>query len=80
LEERHLIFEVIYFELLKHHYLVVSVVSEEALEADGAEAVFAEGFDLLCRVNLALALYLLLLSGAHHLHSRCNSKIIIILN
>jgi hypothetical protein len=61
------VFEVIYLEIVKHHHIMRSVVSEKALEANGAQTVFAEGLDVffpmdlaLCQVRISVADYLVL--------------------
>ncbi len=56
LKEADLVFEILYTQLVKHHYIVVAMLTQKTLEADRAEAVLAEGFDLFCRVDLASTL------------------------
>ena len=57
LKEAHLILEIVYAQLLEHHYLVVPVVTQQALETDRAQAVFAEGLNLLGLMDLASAFH-----------------------
>ena len=46
--------QVLHTELLKHDDLVITVLAQQALEADGAQVVLAEGFNVLSLVDLAL--------------------------
>ena len=68
LEEWNLIFQVINAKFLQHYYLVVAMVSEKALEAYWAQAVFAKSFDFLCWMDFTFALHeltYLIVSNAH---------------
>ena len=51
LEEAHLVLEVLHAQLLQHHHVVVAVLPQQTLEADGAQVALAEGLNLLCWVN-----------------------------
>lgn len=56
LELTDLVLEVIHTEFVQHDHVMVPVLTQQTLEADAAQVVFAESFDLLCGVDLALAL------------------------
>jgi hypothetical protein len=56
LEEAHFVLEIFDAQIFKHHYLVISVLTQQALEAYRAKVILAEGFDVFCRVDLAPAL------------------------
>jgi hypothetical protein len=55
LKKTHLIFKVIYAQILEHDYVVISVLTKQALEAYGAQIVLAKRFYLFCGVYLAPA-------------------------
>lgn len=80
LEEADLILQVLNTQLIKHNYVVVSVISQEALETNGTEVIFAEGFDFFRLVNLAPTVLELADLVVTHLplSFNCNSNIIII--
>ena len=40
--------QVIYGKLVKHRHFMLSVVAKQTLEADGAEALLTESFDVFC--------------------------------
>lgn len=52
-ELTNLILEVVHFQLIEHDNIVVAVLAQEALEADRAKAVLAEGLDVFIVVDLA---------------------------
>ncbi len=56
LELSHLSAEIPDVKLVEHYHLVVAVLAEQTLEADAAEVVLAEGFDVLSAVNFAFLL------------------------
>jgi hypothetical protein len=55
LKETHLILEIIYAQIFEHDHIVISVLSEQALEAYGAQIILTKGLNVFCRVYLALA-------------------------
>jgi hypothetical protein len=56
LELADLVLEIVDAQLVKHDHVVVAVLAQQALEADAAQVILAEGFDVLCVVDLALGL------------------------
>jgi hypothetical protein len=53
MELPNLIFEIIHLKLVKHYYVMVSVLSQEALEANRAQVIFAESFDVFVTMDFA---------------------------
>jgi hypothetical protein len=53
LKETHLIFKVVDAQVLEHDDVVISVLTKQALEANGAQVILAKGLYLFCGVYLA---------------------------
>ena len=56
LEKTHLVFQIVDAKFIEHAHLVIAVVTEEALEANGAQTVLAESLDFFCWMYLAATL------------------------
>ena len=53
LELGHLLSQILSRKFVEHHDVVVSMITEQAFEANRAEAIFAESFDVFSWMNLA---------------------------
>ena len=47
------VFEVVNLEFIQHHDVVISVLAQQALEANRTQIVFTESFDVLVSVDFA---------------------------
>ena len=52
----HLDFQVVYAQLVKHHYIVIPVVNQQTLKTYAAQTVLAKSFYIFLSVYLALAI------------------------
>ena len=84
MELAYFVLEVVYLEFIEHDHFMVSMLTKQALETDGTEAVLAEGFDVLVAMYLTLGevlipvrdyLCLVLLLLLHHLLLLCDAEL-----
>lgn len=79
LKQAHLVLQIFDAKLIEHDNIVVSMLPEQALEADGAQIVLAKGLDFLCRVDLTPAILKLSNLVVTHFHSYSNIIILLLL-
>ena len=81
LEQADLVLQVLNAELIEHDHIMISVVTQQALEANGAQIILTKGLDFLRLMDLAstvLKLADLVVTHPLSLTLLCNSNIIII--
>ena len=54
-----LVFQVIHTEFVQHYHIMITVLSQQTLEADTAQVVLAEGLDIFRLVDTALSVTIL---------------------